>query len=225
LGKSAWLAGNLPSAIPNLKSYMSEAAEVRSVPALHEFREAFATFGEDVREALSAAEMEIRRTLNHLEEQLKHWQAMVVKCERDVATAKIELNRKKIERVIGGRKPDITEQEENLRKAKARLQFAEEKVAKCRRWLANLPRAILEYEGPGRHLAGIIDAEVPKMLALLDRKLTALEAYLRIEPPSAAPAPILESSANAVSMAAPGEPPTGSVPSPIVPHNEEEEEE
>jgi hypothetical protein len=180
---------------------MSEAAEVRSIPALHEFREAFATFGENVREALSAAEMEIRRTFNHLEEQLKYWQAMVVKCEREVATAKIELNRKKIERVIGGRKPDITEQEENLRKAKARLQFAEDKVARCRRWLSQLPRAILEYEGPSRHLAGIIDADVPKTLALLDRKLAALEGYLRVAPPSAMPVPEGEAALEPMSVA------------------------
>ena len=203
---------------------MSEAAEVRSIPALQEFREAFATFGEQVREALSAAEMEIRRTLNQMEEQLKRWQGMVAKCEREVATAKIELNRKKIERVIGGRKPDITEQEENLRKAKARLQMAEEKVTKCRRWLAQLPRAILEYEGPGRHLSGIIDAEVPKMLALLDRKLTALEGYLRIEPPSAAPAPLLNATAEAVSMAASGETIPGSAEPPAVPNKEGEPE-
>src|SRR6516165_7877636 len=177
---------------------MTQAAEVRSIPALHEFREAFATFGEEVREALSAAEMEIRRSLNQMEEQLKHWQAMVFKCERDVATAKIELNRKKIERVFG-RKPDITEQEENLRKAKARLQMAEEKVTKCRRWLAQLPRAILEYEGPGRQLAGVIDTEVPKMLALLDRKLAALEGYLKVAPPETRPLPV-ETSTDSVSM-------------------------
>ncbi len=196
---------------------MDQGADVRSVPALHEFREAFATFGEQVREALSAAEMEIRRTLNHLEEQLKRWQGFVVKCEREVATAKIELNRKKIERVIGGRKPDITEQEENLRKAKARLQMAEEKVAKCRRWLSQLPRHILEYEGPGRQLAGIIDTEVPKTLALLDRKLSALEGYLQIAPPSAAPLPPVTGTPEAISMAAPGEPAPGSEPAEIVP--------
>jgi hypothetical protein len=194
---------------------MTQAADVRSIPALHEFREAFASFGEEVREALSAAEMEIRRSLNQMEEQLKHWQAAVFKCERDLATAKIELNRKKIERVFG-RKPDITEQEENLRKAKARLQYAEDKVAKCRRWLAQLPRAIVEYEGPGRQLAGLIDTEVPKMLALLDRKLVALEGYLQIAPPSAAPLPPDSASVETVSMATqvetPPEPPTAAEP-------------
>src|SRR5262249_11105377 len=92
------------------------------------------------------------------------------------------------------------EQEENLRKAKAKLQLAEEKVTKCRRWLAQLPRAILEYEGPGRQLAGVIDTEVPKMLGLLDRKLAALEAYLKIAPPETRPLPP-ESLAASVSMA------------------------
>ena len=192
---------------------MAQAAEVRSIPALHEFREAFATFGEEVREALSAAEMEIRRSLNQMEEQLKHWQAMVFKCERDLATAKIELNRKKIERVFG-RKPDITEQEENLRKAKARLQMAEGKVTKCRRWLAQLPRAILEYEGPGRQLAGVIDTEVPKLLALLDRKLAALEGYLKVAPPETRPLPV-ESSAASVPMTNAVELPNETVPAAV----------
>ena len=164
---------------------MTQAAEVRSIPALHEFREAFATFGEEVREALSAAEMEIRRSLNQMEEQLKHWQAMVFKCERDVATAKIELNRKKIERVFG-RKPDITEQEENLRKAKAKLAHAQEKLEICRKWAIKFPNQVSEaYEGPGRQLMATLESDLPKGLAMLERRVIALEEYIALKAPPA----------------------------------------
>jgi DNA repair exonuclease SbcCD ATPase subunit len=165
---------------------MAQAAKVSSVEAIQEFRAHLATFGQEAREALDAADMEIHRTFDWLHDQLKRWQKEVELRERKVAEAKIELNRKKIERVFG-RKPDYTEQEENLRKAQQRLRLAEDKVASCRRWQPALQHAVTEYHGPARQLAGIIDTQHKQALALLASKIEALDQYLKLIAPSTGP--------------------------------------
>src|SRR5262245_8380719 len=157
-------------------------ARVTSIDALRKFREGLCLFGEKAQEALIAADMEIRRAFGDLHERLKHWKHTVHVCEHKVAEAKIELNRKKISRFFG-HQPDSTEQEENLRKAKARLQRAEERTENCRRWEPKLQQAVLDYEGPARQLAGRLDHDLPRALFVLDQKIAALEEYLRLLAP------------------------------------------
>ncbi len=157
-------------------------ARVTSLDALRKFRESLCVFGEKVQEALIAADMEIRRTFDELKERLQHWKQTVHACEHKVAEAKIELNRKKISRFFG-HQPDSTEQEENLRRARARLHTAEERTESCRRWEPKLQQAVLDYEGPARQLGGRLDHDLPRALAVLDQKITALEAYLHLAAP------------------------------------------
>jgi hypothetical protein len=94
-----------------------------------------------------------------------------------------------------GRMPDTTVQEENLRKAKAKLQYCEDQVAKCRKWLAKLPKMIEEtYEGSARRLQNALEIDLPNGMSLLNRRITALEEYadLRADyapPPSTATLP------------------------------------
>jgi hypothetical protein len=158
---------------------MSTSARVFSVDALVDLKATLCTFTAEAREALSAVEMEIRRNQVWLDGQLAHWRDMVRRCEDEVFQAKQELTRRRMMR-IGDRPPDTTEQEEALQLAQARLAHAEEKVETTRRWLRVLPQAIIEYEGPARQLAGLLEADMPKADALLESKIAALEAYLQI---------------------------------------------
>ncbi len=183
-------------------------ARVTSLEALQKFREALCVFGAKATEALVAADMEIRKSFDELHERLKQWKKTVQACEHNVAAAKIELNRKKISRFFG-HQPDSTEQEENLRKAKVRLQRAEERTENCRRWEPKLQQAVLEYAGPARQLGGRLDHDLPRALAVLDQKIAALEAYLHLlAPEGAVPAPV----GSALSMRAPAADETTAAP-------------
>jgi hypothetical protein len=71
-----------------------------------------------------------------------------------------------------------------LYKAKMRLKEAEDKLACCKRWAPLLQHAMHEYHGPARVLAGKLDTDLVRSLALLKRKLEDLEAYLSLAPPS-----------------------------------------
>jgi chromosome segregation ATPase len=160
-------------------------AHVRSIEALADFKAALCTFAAGAKEAISAAAMEIRRAQNWLDEQHEHWLATVRKCEEDVFQAKQELSRRRMMR-IGDRPPDCTEQEEAFELARARLEFAEEKLEQTRTWLRKLPEALIDYDGPVNQLVGMVEGDLPKADALLQQKIAALEAYVQVasEPPA-----------------------------------------
>jgi hypothetical protein len=162
---------------------MSEAAHVTAVSAIIEFRGALGTFHLEAREGLSAAGMEIRRAFDWLEERRQHWQRAVRDREEEVAQAKADLARRKLFKLFD-RPPDCTEQEEALRLAKHRLAEAEAKAENCRRWLPALKRAVEEYDGPIRRLEGLVEGDLPKAVALLERLVAALESYTMLAPPT-----------------------------------------
>lgn len=163
-------------------------ADVRSIDALREWYAALTGYGEMLSESMAGVELEIRRGLEWLEEQLSRWRQAVRDCEQDVVQAKAELSARKFPG-FDGRMPDTTVQERNLRRAKARLEYAEEQVVKTRSWIGRLPKMIDEvYRGPSHRLVGRLEAELPKGLALLSRRIEALEQYANLRT-DYAPAP------------------------------------
>lgn len=165
---------------------MSQSARVNSLDALKALHAALARYGPEAQEALGAAENEIRRVFDFLNDQLKHWQRQVEKRQEDVNRARADLAHARA--IRQGERSGYAEQEIALRKAQNRLREAEEKVTTTRRWLLHLPQAVHEYEGPSRRLAGMLDSELKQGLAVLQNKIAILQAYMAVpvpEPPSA----------------------------------------
>jgi chromosome segregation ATPase len=152
------------------------SAQVQSLDRLLDFQASLATYTHHAKEALSSIEMEIRRMQDWLEERQAAWHAEVRRAEEEVFKAKQELARRRLMRV-GDRPADTTEQEIALAKAMQRLHHAEEKLAACRRWLRDLPQEIAEYQGRAVNYQTILESDVPRMSAFLDRKMDLLEAY------------------------------------------------
>lgn len=166
---------------------MAPAAKVTSIEDLQAFKASLGEFGEDAKEALGANAMELQRTFAWLQEQGQHWQREIRVRQEEFVVAKNNLNRRKMSKVMG-RTPDCSEQEEAFELAQRRLRHAEEKLENCKRWGTRLRRVVDEYEGPARQLNGFLDVELARALALLERKIDALVAYLEVAPPTA-PAP------------------------------------
>jgi hypothetical protein len=161
-------------------------ADVRSIDALRDWYAALADYADTLAEGLAGVALEIRRAHDWVGEQLTRWQRAVRECEDGVTRAKAELSQRKFPN-WDGREPDCTVQEKNLRLARARLQHAEDQVVKCRQWLARMPKMIDEvYTGPSRRLGNMLEADLPKGLSELDRRLTALELYAGLRPDYAA---------------------------------------
>jgi hypothetical protein len=161
---------------------MGEFAQVASIEALKDFRADLCTFAERASESLAAVQMAAQRTLDWLDEQAKYWQREVRRWDDAVTQARTELARRKMIR-IGDRAPDCTEQEKVLRAARLRLEEAEDKLATTRRWLPAFRRALDEYYGPARQLAGFLEGEQPRALALLQQKIDSLDEYVRLTAP------------------------------------------
>jgi hypothetical protein len=164
---------------------MGESARVTAIDAVNELRVALVCFGEEAAEALGAADAEVRRTEDWIAEQLQSWQHEVRRGEDLVFQAKTELTRRKMMN-FDGRPVDTTEQEKALRRAVARLEHAEHQVEVCRRWARQWPQAVLDYQGPSGQLKGLLEGQLPRACAFLERKIASLEAYvMRLAPPAA----------------------------------------
>jgi hypothetical protein len=157
------------------------SAHVQSLAAVAEFKAGLAQFRSEAQDAISSLHLDVRRAQDWLAERKKTWERAVRECYDEVVHAKAELFRR--ESVPPGfRKPDTSQQEEDLRRAKARLAHAEDKVERCRRWTTMLDRAIEEFEGPVRRLGTRVEIDLPKAGAALERLLGRLEAYLAAAP-------------------------------------------
>jgi hypothetical protein len=167
---------------------MASSARVTSVQAIADFKSALLNYCQEAKEVLASIDMEIRRMSDWVErDRLSYWQREIRNGQEELAQAKADLFRKQITR-ISGQHPDLLEEKDAVRLATYRLEEAEEKVQKCRRWgTRQLPRAVDEYQGPGRQLGALVEGNPPTIVLVLDRVIRSLEAYLELGAPSASP--------------------------------------
>jgi hypothetical protein len=152
-------------------------ADVRSIDAVRDWHATLANYADSLSEALAGIEMEIRRAFDWLEEQQALWKQAIRDSEEEVVRAKAELSQRKF-KTWDGREPDCTVQERALRRAKARLEHAEEQVERVRQWIGRLPKVIDEvYRGAGRRLQNFLDDDLPKGQTDLARRIASLEVY------------------------------------------------
>jgi hypothetical protein len=161
---------------------MGPAAHVTESGALVDFQAKLCTFAGEAKEALDIIDHEIRRTFSFLDERLRQWQTATRRAEDELIQAKIEWNRSRNQR-IGERRPDASFQEKLLQRAQAKLDFAQRQLAAAERWQRDLPRELLQYEGPARRLQNALDGELPRASAFLEAKIAALETYAQRSQP------------------------------------------
>ncbi len=166
---------------------MSREARVLSVEVLEELRAALVRFKQEASAALSSVALVVERMAVWLEQQERFWKQEIRKREQAVSEARLELQRRKLMTTVQGRPPDTTEQEKALRKAQARLQEAEQKLQATKSWMIRWPRVVNEYKSSGQRLGEFLESEMPQLLAWMQGRIEALEAYLALqapEPPS-----------------------------------------
>ncbi|HEV8058271.1 MAG TPA: hypothetical protein VGP68_00230 [Gemmataceae bacterium] len=158
---------------------MGVSARLHSAQALQDFRGSLAEFRLEVIEALAAADAGLQHMFDWLEHQQKHWRHEAGKRSELVIRARRELEERRHSNARDHR--GCTEQEVAYRKARQRLQEAEEKGQRCRFWLRLLPQHQVEYDAPARMLAGMMETEVVKALGLLRQKIDLLQEYTELQ--------------------------------------------
>jgi len=166
---------------------MDSQAQVGSVEVFRDFRAVYSKFGDSARNALVAAELEIRRMLDWLEkDQVAFWKAEIRRREEKVNEAQTALHRKRITAAFGNIAAD-SEEILMLRRAQAKLAQAEEKLKLVKQWYITVEQEVQEYRGPVQQLSNLLDSGVPLALTSLDRMTDTIESYLAIATPGSAP--------------------------------------
>ncbi|MFQ5856284.1 MAG: DUF6782 family putative metallopeptidase [Anaerolineae bacterium] len=164
------------------------SANVLAIHALDELKGALARFGGEAREALEAAEREIRRTLEWLEERHAHWQREVRRRQEEVQRAQAALARCQAsgyyDREGRYHPPNCSAYEHALLQARRRLREAEAELQNVRQWSRQVQQTASDYQRQAQRLEAMLNDDLPKATALLDRKSTDLRLYTMVPAPS-----------------------------------------
>jgi hypothetical protein len=187
-------------------------ARVDSIDTLKTFRVALIKYGEEANVALAAAESEIQRLVGWLErDQTSYWQFQIKKRQEALGRAQEALRMKKLFPDSSGRFPTPVEEEKAVRRCKAALEEAEQKLANCKKYSRLLPKALMDYKGGVNRFSTWVQSEVPNAVARIDRMVDKLEAYIALSVPTSS-SPIREASLSAFGSSTP---PVGSMARPV----------
>ena len=158
---------------------MSEAANVRSINAIRDFRAAIIEFAQTSGTALGESQSDVQRTIWWLQqEKLAQWQRELKNRNKKLAEAKSALEQKEIQKV------STVLEKRQVTQWQARVAEAEDKIVKVKRWVRELERELIKFKAQSQRLGRTLDGEVPQVIAKIDRMLDSLEAYLHLRPKS-----------------------------------------
>ncbi len=161
------------------------SANVFAIHALEELRGALNRFGGEAQGSLSAAELEIRRTFDWLQERLNHWQNEVRRRQEQVRQTQAALARCQASGYYDpqtGRQyiPDCSAYQNALLQAQVRLREAEAELRTAQEWGRLLRQATADYQRQAHRLAASLSNDLPKATTLLGRAMATLYSYTAI---------------------------------------------
>ena len=155
-------------------------ANVRSLDALRDVRLALIAFQERASSALGSVRSKIDRTRAWLEQDRPiYWAEQERRAYDGVATARVGYETCKL-RTVAGRHPECIEEKIALQKAKARLEYCQQKIVTVRRCVIEAGRQSDDYRGRAGALQRLLEEDIPNVLARVSRMIDALEAYAEV---------------------------------------------
>ena len=160
---------------------MGDAARVKSIDGLTDLKVAMVEFTEASRAALTEAESEVRRVLQWLgHDQRRHWEAQIKKRRTKVDQAETELFRA---RLFADSQPQAcVERARDLRRARERLQEAEQKLAAVQNWVTKLNREFVLYRADVQPFSSMLERDMVHAAAKLERMVQTLQQYVALTP-------------------------------------------
>jgi hypothetical protein len=156
---------------------MSTPAKVHSSEAIEAMRLALMSFAAQIGDALTELSAEMRRMQEWLEhDRPRHWKGQIRKAG-DIAHEAQQALHRCLMFPIASERPSCYEERTALKKAKARLEYCQDKEDKVRRWQQTMRHEMFEYEGRISQLVRLVEAEVPQAIGVLNKILRNLEEY------------------------------------------------
>lgn len=174
---------------------MADEAKVRSIDELDAFRSNLIVFATKARKAIDQAGDEVRRTRLWIEtDRLPFWEAQVKKRTRLLEQAQAELMTARMSDFID----NPTVQQQAVRKAKAALEQAEEKLRAVKQWHRNFETTVHPMVKKLDSVCQFLDYDIPQGIVHMAQIIRALDAYADRNQPAgpaaAAPPPEAEPS-------------------------------
>ena len=167
---------------------MADTAQVRSIPAIRDFKAALTLFRDDSASAIDMMLMELHRAIDWIEhDRPAYWQNETRKAFELVAATRTALNTC-LMRTVAGHRSSCIEEKQAHAAAKRRLQHCQEQIERVRRWAIKIRHEADEFRSRLAVLRRRLDGDVPKSILLLDRMASALEGYAGLAADFAAPA-------------------------------------
>jgi hypothetical protein len=171
-----------------------ESAHVTSVDAIARFAAALRQFEDESSHVLLALDQQINRALHWLDhEQPSYWRTQIRRQYDEVARTRTALENCLLREVAGDR-PSCIEEEKAHRAARRRLETALAKPDEIRRWAIKVHQEVSEYRARVGRYRQYLDGEVPRALALLERTIASLEAYIGRTAPVETETPVVPES-------------------------------
>jgi hypothetical protein len=159
---------------------MSGSAHVQSSEAIEVVKAALIFFKDQVDQALSTNDLEMRRVLDWLEhDRPRYWKTRVRVAHDEVTAAKAALTRC-LMYPINDERPSCYEERDAVKKAEAQRDYCVEKSERLRHWIREVRHELFEYEGRISQLVELIESDVPAAIGILNKLLTRLEEYQAI---------------------------------------------
>jgi hypothetical protein len=163
---------------------MPRSANVRSFEAIRKFKAALVRFEDDASSALASLRMDLDRTIDWIDhDRPRFWQQQLRSGHDKVDNARSALARCRM-RTIAGRHPSCIDEQVALRKAQRAVEAARQKVDVVRHWKIKLHQETDEYRSHVGLFEQRVYQDLPKMIALVEGMLTALEAYASTTTPA-----------------------------------------
>lgn len=168
---------------------MAEKARVHAIDALTRFRPALVNFVDECRTALMSAESDSGRAISRIRsDRYPYWKKQIRVRQDELNRAKTELAMKQAMREPDEARSTVDERKA-VEKARRRVAEAEEKTRTCQRWIRELEREQTKFQAQVSALRRVLDLDMPRAIAELDRMATALEGYTKLRGPKPAARP------------------------------------
>lgn len=162
---------------------MADQAKVSSLDALESFRASLIVFLTRARQSTDEVRDAVKRTRQWLEhDQRTYWEGQIRLRRRTLDLATQELFTARLSEFI-----DKTPRQNAVRKAKAALEEAEQKLRATKKWTVNFDAVSAPLTKRLESLRQFLDDELPKGVAYLSQAQRTLESYAGIHPTHAAP--------------------------------------
>jgi exonuclease VII large subunit len=156
---------------------MDTRANVQSLTSIESVRTALVSFVDQVGNALTELEAEMRRMLDWLEhDRPRHWKTQVRISIDQMHEAQQALHRC-LMFPIANERPSCYEERAALKKAQARQVYCQEKVERVRHWQQAVQHELFEYQGRISQMVRLVEIDVPQAIGVLTRVLRHLEEY------------------------------------------------